>query len=128
MSAQSKTVDYDDLQDLVASNDSGGRNPTGFSKKLIVVTAILWSLFQIYYTSPFPFWLQEVVRDWGWNLNVVVDDTKARSIHLAFAMFLAFLSFPLLPHRRNIVFLSKIGYLQLSGHFLRRTTFSSMKG
>ncbi|ATW42639.1 TRAP transporter permease [Glaesserella parasuis] len=94
MSAQSKTVDYDDLQDLVASNDSGGRNPTGFSKKLIIVTAILWSLFQIYYTSPFPFWLQEVVRDWGWNLNVVVDDTKARSIHLAFAMFLAFLSFP----------------------------------
>ena len=94
MSAQSKTVDYDDLQDLVASNDSGGRNPPGFSKKLIVVTAILWSLFQIYYTSPFPFWLQEVVRDWGWNLNVVVDDTKARSIHLAFAMFLAFLSFP----------------------------------
>lgn len=91
---KSQTLDYDDLQDMVASNDAGGRNPTGFAKKLIVITAILWSVFQLYYTSPFPFWLQEVVRDWGLDLNVVVDDTKARSIHLAFALFLAYLSFP----------------------------------
>ncbi|MDG6896140.1 TRAP transporter permease [Volucribacter amazonae] len=94
MSATSKKVDYDDLQDMVASNDSGGRNPTGLTKRIIVVTAILWSVFQLYYTSPFPFWLQEVLRDWGVNLNVVIDDTKARSIHLAFALFLAYLSFP----------------------------------
>lgn len=90
----SVTANYDDLQDMVASNDAGGRNPTGFTKKLIVVTAIIWSLFQLYYTSPFPFWLQEVVRNAGLELNVVVDDTKARSIHLAFALFLAYLSFP----------------------------------
>ncbi|KMK51398.1 C4-dicarboxylate ABC transporter [[Actinobacillus] muris] len=88
------TLDYDDLQDMVASNDAGGRNPTGFAKKLIIITAILWSVFQLYYTSPFPFWLQELVREWGLHLNVVVDDTKARSIHLAFALFLAYLSFP----------------------------------
>lgn len=94
MSATTKKVDYDDLQDMVASNDSGGRNPTGLTKRIIVVTAILWSIFQLYYTSPFPFWLQEVLRDWGINLNVVIDDTKARSIHLAFALFLAYLSFP----------------------------------
>ncbi|MDH2998889.1 C4-dicarboxylate ABC transporter [Pasteurellaceae bacterium LFhippo2] len=94
MSEKNKAVDYDDLQDMVASNDTGGRNPYGFTKKLIIVTAILWSIFQLYYTSPFPFWLQEVVREWGWNLNVVVDDTKARSIHLSFALFLAYLVFP----------------------------------
>ncbi|WP_373100368.1 MULTISPECIES: TRAP transporter permease [Pasteurellaceae] len=94
MSVKSKTVDYDDLQDIVASNDSGGRNPAGFTKKLIIVTAILWSLFQLYYTSPLPYWLQEVIRGWGWNLNVVIDDTKARSVHLAFALFLAYLAFP----------------------------------
>ncbi|WP_032092958.1 TRAP transporter permease [Necropsobacter rosorum] len=94
MSVKSKTVDYDDLQDIVASNDSGGRNPAGFTKKLIIVTAILWSLFQLYYTSPLPYWLQEVIRSWGWNLNVVIDDTKARSVHLAFALFLAYLAFP----------------------------------
>lgn len=94
MSVQEKTATFDDLQDMVASNDSGGRNPSGFTKKLIVVTAILWSLFQLYYTSPFPFWLQEVIRNIGWDLNVVIDDTKARSVHLAFALFLAYLSFP----------------------------------
>lgn len=94
MSVQEKTASYDDLQDMVASNDSGGRNLSGFSKKLIVAVAILWSLFQLYYTSPFPFWLQEEIRSIGWDLNVVIDDTKARSIHLAFALFLAYLSFP----------------------------------
>lgn len=94
MSVQEKTATLDDLQDMVASNDSGGRNPRGLTKKLIVVTAILWSLFQLYYTSPFPFWLQEVIRNIGWDLNVVIDDTKARSVHLAFALFLAYLSFP----------------------------------
>ncbi|MFZ7245645.1 TRAP transporter permease [Avibacterium gallinarum] len=94
MSESTKKMDYDDLQDMVASNDSGGRNPTGASRKLIVITAILWSIFQLYYTSPVPFWLQEVVRNWGLDINVVIDDTKARSIHLAFALFLAYLSFP----------------------------------
>lgn len=87
-------LDFDDLQDLVTSNDAGGRNPSGIAKKVIVGTAILWSLFQIYYASPLPFYLQEVIRSWGWHLNVVVDDTKARSIHLAFALFLAYLSYP----------------------------------
>ncbi|OOF69683.1 TRAP transporter permease [Rodentibacter caecimuris] len=94
MSIKSEKLDYDDLQDMVASNDAGGRNPKGLSKNLIIATAILWSLFQLYYTSPFPFWLQEVIRSWGWELNVVIDDTKARSIHLAFALFLAYLVFP----------------------------------
>lgn len=87
MSESAPKIDYDDLQDMVASTDSGGRNPTGFSKKLIVVVAILWSLFQLYYTSPIPFSLQEMVRGWGWDINVVIDDTKARSVHLAFGLF-----------------------------------------
>lgn len=94
MSNSTKTVDYDDLQDMVASNDAGGRNPSGLAKKLIVITAILWSVFQLYYTSPLPFAFQEIIRNLGLDLNVVIDDTKARSIHLAFALFLAYLSFP----------------------------------
>lgn len=88
------TVDLEDLQDMVASNDSGGRNPYGFSKYVIIWTAIAWSLFQIYYASPLPFWLQEIIKSLGLGINVVVDDTKARSIHLAFAIFLAYLSYP----------------------------------
>ncbi|QDJ12723.1 C4-dicarboxylate ABC transporter [Mergibacter septicus] len=91
-------IDFEDLQDLVTSNDAGGRNPSGIAKKVIVGTAILWSLFQIYYASPFPFYLQELIRSWGLHLNVVVDDTKARSIHLSFALFLAYLSYPAFSH------------------------------
>lgn len=89
-----QTVDIEDLQDMVASNDSGGRNPYGISKYVIIWTAIAWSLFQIYYASPLPYWLQEGIKSLGCGLNVVVDDTKARSIHLAFAIFLAYLSYP----------------------------------
>ncbi|KAE9527120.1 TRAP transporter permease [Testudinibacter aquarius] len=90
-----KTFDQDDLQDMVAANDSGGRNPYGFTKKLIFAVAILWSLFQIYYASPLPFVFQEMLRSVGLgSINVVFDDTKARSIHLAFALFLAYLSYP----------------------------------
>lgn len=89
-----KNIDYDDLQDIVASSDTGGRDPDGFPKKLIAGVAILWSLFQLYYASPAPFWLQEFLRSIGVNLNVVFDDTKARSVHLAFALFLAYLSYP----------------------------------
>lgn len=88
------TADLEDLQDMVASSDSGGRNPHGFSKYVIIWTAIAWSLFQIYYASPLPFWLQEIIKSLGLGINVVVDDTKARSIHLAFAIFLAYLSYP----------------------------------
>lgn len=93
MSVESK-ADYDDLQDMVASNDTGGRTPSGLAKKAIVYGAILWSLFQIYYASPLPFVFQEWLTQLGFSLNVVVDDTKARSIHLAFAVFLAFLAYP----------------------------------
>ncbi|SMB86644.1 TRAP transporter, 4TM/12TM fusion protein [Pasteurella testudinis DSM 23072] len=90
-----KTFDQDDLQDMVAANDSGGRNPYGFTKKLIFGVAILWSLFQIYYASPLPFVFQEALRSIGLgSINVVFDDTKARSIHLSFSLFLAYLSYP----------------------------------
>lgn len=85
----------DELQDMVASSDTGGRNPHGAVKQLMIWTAILWSVFQIYYASPLPFILQGWLSEMGMTqFNVVVDDTRARSIHLSFAMFLAFLSYP----------------------------------
>lgn len=92
--SETNKMDYDDLQDMVTSNDSGGRNPYGFTKNLIIVTAILWSLFQLYYSSPLAYTLQGWIRNLGLDLNVVIDDTKARSIHLSFALFLGFLTFP----------------------------------
>ncbi|MBF4101499.1 hypothetical protein INT82_01505 [Mannheimia haemolytica] len=47
MSVESK-VDYDDLQDMVASNDSGGRTPSGLAKKPLCMSPFS-SVFQIYY-------------------------------------------------------------------------------
>ena len=72
------------LQQLVADADTGGRKPQGLTKHFIFAVALAWALFQYWYASPLPFAL-------GWG---ILNDTEARSIHLAFAMFLAFLAWP----------------------------------
>ncbi len=73
-----------ELDELVAASDTGGRSPTGFAAKVILGVALAWSLFQLWYASPLPF-----VFNFG-----VFNDTEARSIHLGFAMFLAFAAYP----------------------------------
>ncbi|GGO87621.1 C4-dicarboxylate ABC transporter [Marinobacterium nitratireducens] len=86
-----KQVDDAELQDMVAATDSGARNPSGWQKVLLLGTALCWSLFQIWIASPLPFYDWPVVGSFG-----VFNDTEARSIHLAFAVFLAFLAYPAL--------------------------------
>ncbi|HLW28877.1 MAG TPA: TRAP transporter permease [Kiloniellales bacterium] len=71
-------------EDLVAKADTGARNPQGFPARLLYGVALAWSLFQVWYASPLPFML-------GF---LIFNDTQARSIHLAFALFLAFTAFP----------------------------------
>jgi len=72
------------LQHLVASADTGSRKPTGASASLIFAVALAWAAFQFWYASPLPF-----------ALGVgVLNDTEARAVHLAFALFLAFLAWP----------------------------------
>ncbi|UYG02818.1 TRAP transporter permease [Halomonas sp. LR3S48] len=73
-----------DLEDLVASSDSGARKPLGVPGRLLVGIAAAWSLFQLWIASPLPFLLR-----FG-----VFNATEARSIHLAFATFLAFMAYP----------------------------------
>ncbi|WP_027967834.1 TRAP transporter permease [Halomonas halocynthiae] len=75
-----------DLEDMVASSDSGARNPIGMPGKLLVSIAALWSLFQLWIASPLPYMVK-----FG-----VFNATESRSIHLAFAMFLAFMAYPAL--------------------------------
>ena len=72
------------LQQLVADTDTGGRKPTGITAKLIFAVALLWALFQVWYASPLPF-------EFGFG---ILNDTEARAVHLAFALFLAFLAWP----------------------------------
>ncbi len=73
-----------ELDELVASSDTGGRNATGLTGQLILLVALAWSLFQLWIASPIPFIL-------GFG---VFNDTEARAFHLAFAMFLAFAAYP----------------------------------
>ncbi len=75
-----------DLEDMVASSDTGARKPLGAPGKLLVGVAAAWSLFQLWIASPLPF-----IFRFG-----VFNATEARSIHLAFAMFLAFMAYPAL--------------------------------
>jgi TRAP transporter 4TM/12TM fusion protein len=74
----------EEIRQMVAESDTGGRRPTGVSAKIVMYAAMAWSLFQLWIASPLPF-----------SLGVfVLNDTQSRSIHLAFAMFLGYLLFP----------------------------------
>ncbi|MFL9814096.1 TRAP transporter permease [Stutzerimonas sp. VN223-3] len=70
-------------EELIAK-DVGARLPEGAMAKMIAGLALLWSLFQLWIASPLPFMLR-----FG-----VLNDTETRSIHLAFALLLAFLAYP----------------------------------
>ena len=71
----------DELQELVAQSDTGGRTPHGLPAKILMATALAWSLFQIWIVSPLPFLDWPVIGSFG-----VFNDTEARSIHLATAL------------------------------------------
>jgi TRAP-type uncharacterized transport system fused permease subunit len=82
-----------DVLELAQEADMGGRKPVGLAAALIAGVAVAWSLFQLWYASPLPFTL-------GFG---IFNDTQARAIHLSFALFLAFASYPFLassPRRR----------------------------
>jgi TRAP transporter 4TM/12TM fusion protein len=72
------------LQELVASTDTGARKCQGPARRVIFALALSWALFQYWYASPLPF-----------TLGIgILNDTEARSVHLAFALGLAFLAWP----------------------------------
>ncbi len=61
------------------------RNLTGIHLKIVAAIAIIWSLFQLWYASPFPF-----MFNFG-----MFKGLPARAIHLGFALCLAFLIYPI---------------------------------
>jgi TRAP transporter 4TM/12TM fusion protein len=81
----------DKFQQMVAEVDTGARQPSGIAKKILLGGALAWSLFQLWIASPLPFMDWPVVGSFG-----VFNDTETRSIHLAFAVFLAYLGYPAL--------------------------------
>ena len=74
----------DKVDSKIKEDLSPTRNLTGFHLKIVASIAIIWSLFQLWYASPFPFWF---------NIGMF-KGLPARAIHLGFALTLAFLIYP----------------------------------
>jgi len=70
------------------------RNLTGLHLKIVAAIAIIWSLFQLWYASPFPF---------IFNIGMF-KGLPARAIHLGFALLLAFLIFPISKSKKISIF------------------------
>ncbi|SFQ40622.1 TRAP transporter, 4TM/12TM fusion protein [Roseivivax halotolerans] len=76
----------EELQDLVASSDSGARAPTNRNVALLISgLALAWSLFQLWIAQPML---------WFAQYAPVFNSSETRPIHLTFAIVLAFLAYP----------------------------------
>jgi len=73
------------IESKISEDLSPTRNLTGLHLKVVVAIAIIWTLFQLWYASPFPF-----MFDIG-----MFKGLPARAIHLGFALTLTFLIFPI---------------------------------
>ena len=79
------------VKSKISEDISPTRNLTGIHLKIVASIAIIWSLFQLWYASPFPF-----------MFNVgMFKGLPARAIHLGFALTLAFLIYPI-SKKKNI--------------------------
>ena len=74
----------DTIKEKIHEDLSPTRNLSGLHLKIVASIAITWSLFQLWYASPFPFML-----DIG-----MFKGLPARAIHLGFALTLTFLIYP----------------------------------
>ena len=74
-----------DIENKVSEDLSPTRNLRGLHLKVVVAIAIIWTLFQLWYASPFPFMF-------GIGM---FKGLPARAIHLGFALTLTFLIFPI---------------------------------
>jgi TRAP transporter 4TM/12TM fusion protein len=81
--SQNRALSEEELQDLVASSDAGARDPAGSVGTLLAVVAVVWSLFQVLLASPLANYILP-----GDVIN------NSRQVHLAFAVFLAFMAYP----------------------------------
>ena len=78
------------VEKKISEDLSPTRNLTGLHLKIVLAIAIIWSLFQLWYASPFPFWF---------NIGMF-KGLPARAIHLGFALLLAFLIFPFSKNKK----------------------------
>ncbi|MDC3355730.1 TRAP transporter permease, partial [Candidatus Pelagibacter sp.] len=82
------------VENKISEDLSPTRNLTGFHLKIVGIIAIIWSLFQLWYASPFPF-----MFDIG-----MFKGLPARAIHLGFALTLTFLIYPISKRKKISIF------------------------
>ena len=89
MSGHAKTK-AQELESMVAQSESGARKPAGSVGIFLGILAFAWSIFQLYVASGVPFWLTEHL-----GVNWVFNNQEVRQVHLAFAIALCSLAYPL---------------------------------
>ena len=82
------------VENKISEDLSPTRNLTGLHLKIVGIIAVIWSLFQLWYASPFPFMF---------NIGMF-KVLPARAIHLGFALTLAFLIYPISKRRKISIF------------------------
>ena len=82
------------IESKISEDLSPTRNLTGLHLKIVAAIAIIWSLFQLWYASPFPF---------IFNIGMF-KGLPARAIHLGFALTLAFLIYPISKGKKISIF------------------------
>ncbi|MFL1467451.1 TRAP transporter permease [Marinobacter sp. HN1S83] len=86
--AKGPGVDGENVEQILQT-ETGGRATSGNAAVILFVIPLVWSLFQLWIASPLPY-----IFNFG-----LFNSTEARSIHLAFAVFLAFSAFPMIKGR-----------------------------
>ncbi len=84
----------DNIKIKIQEDISPTKRLSGIHLKIVGYIAIIWSLFQLWYASPFPF-----MFDFG-----MFKGLPARAIHLGFALLLAFLIFPIKKNKNISIF------------------------
>ena len=82
------------VKDKINEDLSPTKNLKGLHLKVVAAIAIIWSLFQLWYASPFPF-----IFNFG-----MFKGLPARAIHLGFALTLAFLIYPFAKGKKISLF------------------------
>ena len=85
-------------KNILKEADTGIRNAGPIITKIIFFICILFSIFQLYIASKLPGLLAQIT-DKSFFVNIVA---QARYIHLAFAIVLATLAFPIFGHKNRI--------------------------
>jgi TRAP transporter 4TM/12TM fusion protein len=78
-------VEKQNLDDMIAETETGARAPSGIPHHVLWFVPLIWSLFQLYVSSP----VVLVFTPW-------MHESVVKEFHLAFSIFLAYLAYPAL--------------------------------